>query len=608
MNFPEPDVCNRNIGVTFDKDGSAVIKVWAPFAKQMMLLLSDKKQISLKKTDFGYWQTTTSDLQPGDQYQFLVDGKTLPDPASLSQPEGVQGLSQAIDLKNFSWTDNHWQNPDQQDYISYELHIGTFTKEGDLASAEKKLDQLLSLGITAVELMPVAQFSGNRNWGYDGVFPFAVQNTYGGASALQHFVNLCHKKGIAVVLDVVYNHVGPEGNVFREYGPYFTQKYQTPWGDAINFDDEYCDAVRRFFIENALMWLRDFHVDALRLDAVHAIKDFGSKHFLQELKENANQLCNQTQKKHYLIAECDLNDPKYIDPIKKRGYGMDAQWDDEFHHALHVCAGGNRSGYYADFDNVEQLAKAYRDAYVYDGFYAAHRKKTFGQPSSNPGDQFVVFSQNHDQVGNRKLGERSSQLFTFEMQKLMAAAVFIAPFLPLLFMGEEYGETNPFLYFADHQNPELIKKVRKGRTEEFPDSSGEAPDPFDLKTFENSKLQAGLLADDTHKTLFNYYRQLISLRKKTPALNRLNRQSLEVYADKNSSTITLKRWHGEQKLICFLNFSNRLQSFRLTEEELSWTKILSSAEQKWLGPGDFEVTGKSLGLKPQSIAIYCNQS
>src|SRR5687768_905399 len=308
--------------------------------------------------------------------------------------------------------------------------------------------------------MPVAQFPGKRNWGYDGVYPFAVQNSYGGYKGLQQLVNACHQKGLAVILDVVYNHLGPEGNYFSAYGPYFTEEYKTPWGGAINFDDAWSDGVRNYFIENALMWFRDFHIDALRLDAVHAIKDFGSKHILREIKEQVNILMEQTGKKHYLIAECDLNDTQFIDPLEKRGFGMDAQWIDEFHHALRVTATGEKTGYYSDFSGIEHLAKAYKDAYVYDGQFSPHRFKNFGvKAQDNPGRQFIVFSQNHDQVGNRMLGERSSQLVSYEMQKLMAGAVLVSPYLPMLFMGEEYSESHPFLYFVSHTDPELAEAV-----------------------------------------------------------------------------------------------------------------------------------------------------
>ena len=373
----------------------------------------------------------------------------------------------AVDLA-YDWKDEQWKNIPFNDYIIYELHTGTFSPEGNFSGIKTRLDHLLSLGITAIEIMPVAAFPGDRNWGYDGVFPFAVQASYGGAKALQDLVAACHEKGLAVILDVVYNHVGPEGNYLEHFAAYFTDKYHTPWGRAVNFDDKDSDGVRAFVVENALMWFRDFHIDALRLDAVHAIKDFGAVHILEEIRRRTDELMKETGRIHYLIAESDLNDPRYISSIAQYGLGMDAQWVDEFHHALRVTAGENRIGYYLDFNGLSDLAKSYADAYVYTGAYSEERRKTFGRAAKNhPGQQFIVFSQNHDQVGNRMLGERSSTLYGFRMQRLMAAAVLCAPYLPLLFMGEEYGETSPFLYFVSHKDPELIEMVRKGRREEF---------------------------------------------------------------------------------------------------------------------------------------------
>lgn len=365
--------------------------------------------------------------------------------------------------------------------------------------------------------MPVAQFSGARNWGYDGVFPFAVQNSYGGPEALQHFVNACHQHNIAVVLDVVYNHVGPEGNNLGKFGPYFTDKYKTPWGEAINFDDAGCDGVRKYFIENVLMWFRDFHIDALRLDAVHAIKDFGPSHILKEIKQHTDALMQETGRAHYLIAECDLNDIKYIQPIEEGGYGMDAQWIDEFHHSLRVTAGNERTGYYQDFDGILHLAKSFHDGYVFDGIYSAHRQKTFGTKTTGiAGEKFIVFSQNHDHVGNRMLGERTSTLVSFEMQKLLAATCLISPYLPMLFMGEEYSEKNPFLYFVSHSDKALVEAVRKGRKEEFAEfhNEGEVPDPQAEETFQQSKLQWHLLQEKQHSAMLSFYKSLIALRKK----------------------------------------------------------------------------------------------
>ncbi|RYE09491.1 MAG: malto-oligosyltrehalose trehalohydrolase [Sphingobacteriaceae bacterium] len=600
----------RNIGVNFNQD-IAEIKLWAPLAKSVdLLLIKSSKKYPLKEAFYGFWQLETDVLKHQDLYRFVLNGnQELPDPASLSQPESVHAPSQAVDLA-FNWTDQNWANIDLKDYIFYEIHTGTFTPEGTFAAIEQKLDYLKDLGITAIELMPIAQFPDERNWGYDGVFPFAVQNSYGGPKALQQLVNLCHKKSIAVVLDVVYNHLGPEGNYFNEFGAYFTQKYQTPWGEAVNFDDENCDAVRNFYIENALMWFRDFHVDALRLDAVHAIKDFSTKHILLEIKQAVNQLSAETGRKHHLIAELDLNDPRFINPLEKQGFGMDAQWIDEFHHALRVTAGEEKAGYYEDFEGIRHLEKAYRDAYVYDGLYSPHRKKTFGAKTENPGEQFVVFSQNHDQVGNRMLGERSSQLYSFEMQKLLAGTVFTAPFLPLLFMGEEYGETSPFQYFISHTDADLVEKVRKGRREEFADfnQNGQVPDPADETTFMRSKLSWNL-EENLPKTLLQYYKNLIALRKKLPALHHLNRQHLEVSSNEKSKTLMLHRWHEDNQVLCLMNFSDQQQTMQLPHNHTHWTKVLASADPEWNGPAETAQNADAAApvtVQPQSITVYSN--
>lgn len=604
----------RTVGVNFNADGEAEIKLWAPLAKSAELLLNkNNEKHALKEASYGYWQLTTNTLKPNDLYQFVLDGKQpLPDPASLSQPESVHGASRAIDVCSFNWTDQSWENYSLKDYVLYELHTGTFTPEGTFAGIESKLDYLKELGITAIEIMPVAQFPGGRNWGYDGVFPFAVQNTYGGVQGLQHLVNACHQKGIAVVLDVVYNHVGPEGNYFGKFGPYFTQKYNTPWGNAINFDDEYCDAVRQYYTENVLMWLRDFHIDALRMDAVHAIKDFSTKHILREVKQQVNQLMTETGRKHHLIVELDLNDTRFINPLEKEGFGMDGQWIDEFHHALRVTAGGEKTGYYSDFEGISHLAKAYRDAYVYDGIYSPHRKKTFGiKAEHNPGEQFVVFSQNHDQVGNRMLGERSSQLFSFEMQKLMVGAVMVSPFLPMLFMGEEYSETHHFLYFISHTDTDLADAVRKGRKAEFAafHAEGEAPDPMDDASFTGSKLQWELIGQEPHATMLHYYKTLIAARKQLPALYHLNRQHLKVSSDEQTQTLMLHRWHENQQVLCLMNFSKEEQQIQLPQNQHQWHKILASADPLWKGPKtspDTVDASAPATLQPQSINIYSN--
>ncbi|GAA4411292.1 malto-oligosyltrehalose trehalohydrolase [Nibrella viscosa] len=601
----------RSLGATFHNSKAEVV-VWSPLSVTVEIcLVKNAKCLPLTENEYGYWSLTTDELQPGDLYRFLLNGETeRPDPASLSQPEGVHGASQALDLSNFKWTDHQWKNLPLEEYVMYELHTGTFTPEGTFAAIEAKLDYLKQLGVNAIEIMPVAQFPGSRNWGYDGVYPFAVQNSYGGARGLQQLVNACHQKGIAVVLDVVYNHMGPEGNYFSNYGPYFTDKYNTPWGQAINFDDAWCDGVRRYFIENALMWFRDFHIDALRMDAVHAIKDFSPTHILREIKQHVDQLMIETSRPHYLIVELDLNDTRFINPLDQQGYGMDAQWIDEFHHALRVTATGEQSGYYSDFTGIAHLAKTYRDAYVYDGQYSPHRNKRFGiKAEANPGKQFVVFTQNHDQVGNRMMGDRLGQLVSFEMQKLVAGAMLVSPYLPMLFMGEEYNEPNPFQYFVSHTDPELAEAVRKGRKKEFAHFhlEGEAPDPTAEETFQQSKLQWERVNQEPHATLFRYYQTLISLRKQHPALRHLNRQHLKVNVDEANKTLVLHRWHEDQHMLALMNFSTEPQHVPFDGFSGQWQKLLNSADTQWGGAvlsPEFVSSASSITLQPESFSLY----
>lgn len=600
------DLSKRTIGINFNKNKEAEIKVWSPTAEQIAVVF-DKGRVDLAKEDNGYWYAVSRQIKPGTPYKILLNGKEqYPDPASLSQPNGVHERSEAVDLSNFQWTDQQWKNSPLENYIIYELHTGTFTPQGSFAAIEEKLDYLVALGITAIEIMPVAQFPGNRNWGYDGAFPFAVQNSYGGAEGLQHLVNTCHQKGLAVILDVVYNHLGPEGNYLGLFGPYFTDKYKTPWGNAINFDDAWCDGVRNYFIENALMWFRDFHVDALRLDAVHAIKDFSPVPILREIKQYVDQLMKATGRVHYLIVELDLNDNRFINSLEQCGYGMDAQWIDEFHHALRVTATGEQTGYYSDFNGIEHLAKAYKDAYVYTGQFSPHRKKNFGIKTENEGKQFIVFSQNHDQVGNRMLGERTSRLVSFEMQKLLAGAVLVSPYLPMLFMGEEWSEPNPFLYFVSHTDKELAEAVRKGRREEFAafHSQGEAPDPVSEETFLHSKLQWNLIEEGMHKIMLAYYKTLTALRKTNPVLKALDRKKLEVSCSADQKTLLLKRWNHEEQIICLMNFSNSQQTVSVSQQE--WKKLFDSADPQWKGPGSApdQLSNETITLQPESILIY----
>lgn len=599
----------RNIGLNFTSEGFADFLLWSPFAKSVELIVNDKQFFSAEKEEYGYWSYTTKEIKPGDTYQIKINTrKILSDPASLSQPEGVHDASRAIDLNAFKWDDEDWKGIDTSNQlIFYEIHTGTFTHKGNFLGVVEQIDYLKQLGVNVIELMPVAQFPGSRNWGYDGVYPFAVQNSYGGANGLQKLVNAFHKNGIAVVLDVVYNHLGPEGNYLNEFGPYFTDKYKTPWGKALNFDDEWCDGVRRYYIENMLMWLRDFHFDGLRLDAVHAIKDLGAKHIIQELKENADKLSAITKKKYFLIGEIDLNDVRFINSPQEGGYGLDMQWCDEFHHSVHSLVTGEHNGYYSDFGELWQLEKSFNSAYVYDGIYSPHRKKKFGSSTSGkPGNKFVVFIQNHDQVGNRMLGERLSGLVDFEVLKLAAGAMFVSPFVPFIFMGEEYAESNPFQYFTSHTDEELVKLVRKGRMEEFKDfmNAANIPDPQSTETFKNSILKW----DNLHSKknlIFDFYKELIRLKKFHPVLKSFDRSGTHARII-NDKAIQLLRKTDNHILLAVMNFSDGEMKYDLSLiSKISLVILLDSSEEKWGGPNKkSEISNeREITVNPHSIVM-----
>jgi maltooligosyltrehalose trehalohydrolase len=576
----------RTIGLNY-AGNKATFSTWAPNAISVQIQTPDAI-VSLERRHPGFWDAENILMAPGASYSVIVDGKKLPDPASLFQPDSNSGDSIAFDLHAHIWHDNTWAGILTEDLIIYELHTGAFSPEGTFDGIAKKIEYLKELGITAIEIMPVAQFSGSRNWGYDGVFPFAVQNTYGGPAGLQRLVDLCHQNNISVILDVVLNHIGPEGNILPEFGPFFTDKYRTPWGQAINYDDQWSDGVRTFFIENVLMWLRDFHVDGLRLDALHAVKDFGPTNILQVISENVTMLNEATSANHFLIGECDLNDVRYIDHPGKGGYGIDAIWCDEFHHSLHSLLTGDSTGYYSDFGNVWHLVKSFNDAFVYDGIWSEHRKRIFGTRTKGfSGKQFVVFSQNHDQVGNRMLGERMTHLVSYEQLKLSAGAVLFSPYIPLLFMGEEYAEKNPFLYFTSHRGEELIRLVREGRIEEFTDffSEGEAPDPQDKKTFDKSKLNPGNL-DNLQSALLAYYKNLLNLRKTIPLWRSLDRATFFAESIEAKNVIQLTRKSNSHLLIAILNFEGAAVDVGICKPYTQWELLLNSGDIKWGGPGN----------------------
>lgn len=579
----------QKVGANIINKSICKFTVWAPKKKKIELILTDKNEVhQMNKGDYGYWSVTLNNCANETRYKYRINGKdAFPDPASMYQPEGVHGPSLVFDTGTFEWTDHNWMNHEMGDYIMYELHTGTFSEQETFEGISKKLDYLLDLGINAIEIMPVGQFSGNRNWGYDGVYPFAVQNTYGGPRELQKLVNNCHNKGIAVILDVIYNHLGPEGNYLGQFAPYFTNAYTTPWGAAVNFDDEYSYGTRNYFIQNALMWFRDFHIDALRLDAIHAIRDYSATHFMQELAAYTAQTSLITGKKHYLIAESNLNDVRYINPFETGGYQLNGQWSDDFHHAIHTKLTGEDFGFYMDYGKTRDVEKALRDVFIYDGKYSPFRKKVYGNKTgNNPGQQFVIFNQNHDQVGNRKFGERLSVLSGFEQQKLIAVTLLMSPFLPMLFMGEEYGEENPFLYFVNHHDQHLNELVRKGRKAEFKGfwDKSPAPDPDAKETFDKSKLSWNYTENKKQNTLLNLHKELIRLRKTENALRIPNRNKCKINHIRNIDVITMERWDDQYSFFCVLNFSGSDREIEvLTEKGDFFKPLLDSSSKKWLG-------------------------
>ncbi|HDQ25211.1 MAG TPA: malto-oligosyltrehalose trehalohydrolase [bacterium] len=507
-------------GAHYKKGKGCLFRVWAPEKEAVELVLSGRggpRVVPMKKDESGYFEVMVKGALPGQKYMYSVEGaEPRPDPASFYQPGGVHGASEVIDHSAFKWSDRGFKGIKTADMVIYELHAGVFTGKGTFEAAAGRIKHLKDMGINAVEVMPVAQFPGARNWGYDGAYLYAVQNTYGGTEGLKSFVNECHKNKIAVILDVVYNHLGPEGNYTGVYGPYFTSAYKTPWGDAVNYDGAWSGGVRDYIIENALYWLDEFHIDGLRLDAVHAIFDFSAKHILAEIKERVCDYAAKTGRIINVIAESDLNDSRIVRPVKQGGYGLDAQWADDFHHSLHSVLTGEKSGYYTDFGGTAQLVKVLRSPFVYDGIYSCFRKRRHGNSAVNiPACRFTVFSQNHDQTGNRAHGGRLISLAGEKKAKLAAAFTLMSPYVPLLFMGEEYGEAAPFLYFTSHNDEALIRGVREGRKKEFEGFMGalEPPDPQAEETFNKSKLSWNIEESGKKREMAAYYRELIKIRR-----------------------------------------------------------------------------------------------
>ena len=601
------------VGSQYLGNGVCEFTLWSPLKEKaaVHLVSPEDKLLPMVKQEMGYWYVKADNIEPGTLYYYqLEDGQDRPDPASHFQPQGVHEASAVIDHSNTSWQDSEWTGISQEEMILYELHVGTFTDEGTFKAMIPRLSDLAELGVNAIEIMPVAQFSGGRNWGYDGVYPYAVQNSYGRPEDFKQLVDAAHQQGIAIILDVVYNHFGPEGNYLAHHAPYFTDTYHTPWGEAINFDDAYSYGVRNYFIKNALYWLENYHIDGLRLDAIQAIYDSSAKHILQEMAQKVEELSQQVGRKLYLIAESDLNDVRVIRPPELGGYGIDAQWSDDFHHSLRTVLTKESGGYYADFGSYEQLAKAYQNTFVYDGEYSPFRKRYHGNGTGDrQGDQFVVCIQNHDQIGNRMLGERISDLIDFNATKLAAGALLLSPYIPLLFMGQEYGEQSPFLYFVSHSDPELVEAVREGRKKEFTDfeAEGNYIDPQSEETFNSSKLHWEQKNEGKHQVLWQLYRKLINLRQTVPALKKLDRQNLK--AINKDEVILLHRWQENSQVFCLLNFSDRNISLSNIFPAGNWQKILDSAETDWMGDGSslpvqIDTSEPKIAIESHSFAVY----
>jgi maltooligosyltrehalose trehalohydrolase len=572
-------------------------EVWAPRAQKVSVQVEGvfhPMQRAAEKNRLGWWEATVEDAGPGSDYGFsLDDGDVLPDPRSPAQPYGVNGLSRLVNHDEFKWTDGHWQARPLSSAIIYELHIGTFSPEGTFAGAMQKLDHLVSLGVTHLELMPVNEFAGDWGWGYDGVDLFAPQHSYGTPDDLKRLVDACHKKNLAVLLDVVYNHLGPAGNYLNDFGPYFTDAYHTPWGSAVNLDDKGSYEARRFFADNALMWLRDYHFDGLRLDAVHAFEDHSAEHFLEQLASEVEALEAQLGRHFVLIAESDLNDPRVIKSRDAGGFGIDAQWSDDLHHALHSVLTGEQEGYYEDFGTLEQLATALQDAYVYKGDYSEHRQRRHGRRPAVEisGHRFLAYSQNHDQVGNRATGERLAHLVDTGRQKIAAAIVLTSPFIPMLFQGEEFSASSPFQYFTNH-NKELGANISEGRRKEFAAfgwKPEDVPDPQDSETFCRSKLNWNEVSQGAHAEMLAWYKRLIELRKRTGALTDGHLDEVEANYSDESSWLVMKRRRVE--VVC--NLGEPCQEIPV---QTSAREVICSAE-------NWKLDKESMQLPADAVAI-----
>jgi maltooligosyltrehalose trehalohydrolase len=570
-------------------------RVWAPEARAVAVEVGGAR-VPMAADAKGWWSADVPSASAGTLYRYVVDGsEPLPDPRSASQPEGVHGPSAVVDHASFPWSEERRRPRPLADAVIYELHVGTFTPGATFESAIERLDHLVDLGVTHVELMPVQEFAGERGWGYDGVDLYAPHHSYGGPVGLKRLVDACHRRGLAALLDVVYNHLGPAGNHLSRFGPYFTDRYATPWGPAVNLDGPESDEVRRFLCDNALQWLRDYRFDGLRVDAVHAIHDASAIHFLEQLATEVERLAEELGRPLVVIAESDLNDPRVVRSQESGGYGFDAQWSDDFHHALHAVLTGEQDGYYADFGSLADLAKSLTSAFVYDGRYSPHRRRHHGRPPTGlPGSRFVGFLQNHDQVGNRARGERTSHLLSHRALKVGAALVLTAPFVPLLFQGEEWGASAPFLYFCDFDDPALARAVREGRRREFAAFGWrpeDVPDPLDPATYLRAKLDWSELGREPHAELLDWYRALIRLRSGRPELRDGRLPVDAVRYDERERWLTFARG----RIVVACSFADRTSAIPCEVGRDARVLLASDA--------GVERRGEALHLPAESVAI-----
>ncbi len=590
--------------------------VWAPHCGAVNLQLYDPQtqvlpmQPDPSRSRAGWWIAEASGLRHSQRYGVVTGRHTRPDPASHWQPDGVHWPSALVDHDAFTWTESGFVPPRQDELIVYELHVGCFTRGGGFDSAVARLDHLAKLGVNAIEVMPVAQCPGDRNWGYDGVSLYAVQQSYGGPMAFKRFVDACHARGMAVILDVVYNHLGPEGNYLSEFGPYFSNKIRTPWGEAVNFDGPDSDPVRDFFIANAIHWFENYRIDGLRLDAVHAIHDERPLHFLAQLSLAVHRYAAKKPFTPLLIAETHANDPALVTPVAAGGYGMDAAWSDDHHHSLHSMLTGERQGYYVDYGSLDQVAATLARGFYFCGQFSRWNGRAHGLPADHlPGETFVVFNQTHDMVGNRPGSERLSSLAPREAQYPAAALLLLGPYIPMLFMGEEWGETAPFFYFTDHGDPGLARAVRFGRTREFAGFGWKKkpPDPQKDATFLDSKLDWSKLEQPESAGLLRWTQELIRLRREHPALRGCDRSGLRVWPFCGGNVLVFERAAAGLRCVVVCNCSNTEQAFDITallgKETMGKALLLAgSQEERFGGPGQRD----GPGITAESIdAFWC---